>query len=143
MSEILITSDQSKFDFDAIHDFLSNIYWSRDIPKATLKKAAENSLCFGAFWNGSQVGFARVVTDKATFAFLADVYVLESHRGRGIARELMNAVFSHPELQGIRRFLLSTRDAHGLYEKYGFAPLAAPERFMEIHKANMYSKPLS
>jgi GNAT superfamily N-acetyltransferase len=134
-----ISTDPSRLDVDAIHAFLSQSYWSPGIPRATIARAIEHSLCFGAFWEGRQVGFARVVTDRATFAYLCDVYVLEAHRGRGLAQQLMDRVVAHPDLQGLRRMMLATRDAHALYAKYGFTPLAAPDVMMELHKPNVYS----
>lgn len=133
-----LTSDPSRFDVNAIHAFLAQSYWSPGIPKAVVERAIANSVCFGVFHAGRQVGFARVVTDKATFAYLADVYVLEAHRGKGLAGRIMEGVQQHPDLQGLRRMLLATRDAHGLYVKYGFTPLAAPHRMMEIHKPDVY-----
>jgi GNAT superfamily N-acetyltransferase len=134
-----ISTDPSRLDVDAIHAFLSQSYWSPGIPRAKVARAIENSLCFGAFCDGQQVGFARVVTDKTTFAYLCDVYVLEAHRGRGLAQQLMDRVVAHPDLQGLRRMMLATRDAHALYAKYGFTPLAAPNVMMEVHKPNVYS----
>jgi GNAT superfamily N-acetyltransferase len=101
------------------------------VPRAIVERAIQHSLCFGVFHGGNQVGFARVVTDRATFAYLADVYILEAHRGRGLSRRLMQAVLGHPDLQGLRRFLLATMDAHGLYAQFGFKPLANPSRMME------------
>lgn len=133
-----ITTDPRRFDVAAIHRFLAGSYWSPNIPRALVERAIENSLCFAALLGGEQVGFARVVTDRATFAYLADVFVLPEHRGRGHARRLMDAVAAHPELQGLRRFMLVTRDAHGLYAKYGFQPVAAPERIMERARPNPY-----
>lgn len=134
-----ISTDSSRLDVDAIHAFLSQSYWSPGIPRTKVARAIANSLCFGAFSDGQQVGFARVVTDKATFAYLCDVYVLEAHRGRGLAQQLMDRVVAHPDLQGLRRMMLATRDAHALYAKYGFTPLAAPDLMMEVHKPNVYS----
>ena len=134
-----ISTDSSRLDIDAIHAFLSQSYWSPGIPRATVARAIAHSLCFGAFSDGQQVGFARVVTDQTTFAYLCDVYVLEAHRGRGLAQQLMDRVVPHPDLQGLRRMMLATRDAHGLYARYGFAPLAAPDVMMEVHKPNVYS----
>ena len=134
-----ISTDPSRLDIEAIHAFLSQSYWSPGIPRAKVARAIENSLCFGAFCDGQQVGFARVVTDKTTFAYLCDVYVLEAHRGRGLAQQLMDRVVAHPDLQGLRRMMLATRDAHALYAKYGFTPLAAPDVMMEVHKPNVYS----
>jgi GNAT superfamily N-acetyltransferase len=133
-----ISIDRSRLDVKAIHDFLTHSYWSPGIPLATVVRAIENSVCVGAYLGADQVGFARVVTDKTTFAYLADVYVLEPHRGKGLSRQMMEAITQHPELQGLRRWLLITRDAQGLYAKFGFKPLAAPERFMERHTPNAY-----
>ena len=109
------------------------------IPRSLVERAIANSLCFGILCGGQQVGFARVVSDRATFAYIADVYVLEEHRGQGLARRLMEAIIGHPDLQGLRRVLLATRDAHALYAKFGFKPLAAPERLMEVHRPDAYS----
>lgn len=139
MSAYEISTDPSRFDVTAIHAFLTQSYWSPGVPRSTIERAIANSLCFGAFWQGQQVGFARVITDRATFAYLCDVYVLEAHRGQGLAQELMDQVVRHPDLQGLRRMMLATLDAHGLYAKYGFTPLAAPERMMEVHRPNVYS----
>jgi GNAT superfamily N-acetyltransferase len=133
-----ITTDQEKLDLDAIHAFLSRCFWAEAIPKETVAKSIANSLCFGLFDGGSQVGFARVVTDRATYAYLCDVYVLESHRGHGLGKWLIETVMAHPDLQGLRRFQLVTRDAHGLYSRHGFAAPAHPERHMEIFKHGMY-----
>lgn len=136
-----ITTDRTRLDIDAIHAFLAQSYWSPGIPKAVVERAIANSLCFGVIHAGRQVGFARVVTDKATFAYLADVYILEAHRGKGLAGRIMEAVKQHPDLQGLRRMLLATRDAHALYAKHGFKPLAAPDRMMEIHNPDPYGAP--
>ena len=125
-------------DVDAIHAYLSRSYWAQGIPRDVVAKAIAGSLCFGIFENEQQVGFARVTTDRATFAYLCDVYVLEDHRGRGLATWLMEAVVAHPDLQGLRRFLLATRDAHHLYEKFGFVSLARPDIFMEINRPEIY-----
>ena len=133
-----ITTDNRKLDLDAIHAYLSRSFWAEGIPKATVAKAIENSLCFGLFDGSQQVGFARVVTDRATYAYLCDVYVLETHQGRGLGKWLIETVMTHPDLQGLRRFQLVTRDAHGLYSRHGFAAPAHPERHMEIFKHGMY-----
>ncbi|MDD5335864.1 MAG: GNAT family N-acetyltransferase [Rhodoferax sp.] len=138
MSAYEVTSERSRLDLSAIHAFLTQSYWSPGIPRAVVERAIANSICFGVFHAGQQVAFARVVSDKATFAYLADVYVLEAHRGKGLAHRMMVAVKQHPELQGLRRMLLATRDAHGLYAKHGFKPLATPDRMMEIHVPNAY-----
>jgi GNAT superfamily N-acetyltransferase len=133
--DFLISTDPAHLDVGLIHDFLSNrSYWAAGRPLAVVRRAIENSLCFGLYERGQQVGFARVVTDRATFAWLCDVFVLEGHRGRGLSKWLMGCVVSHPDLQGLRRFLLGTRDAHGLYQRYGFAPLADPTRFLEVFR---------
>ncbi|MEY4543813.1 MAG: hypothetical protein RL685_8 [Pseudomonadota bacterium] len=124
---------------NAIHAFLVGSYWARDIPRELVERALRGSLCFGLFHVGEQVGLARVVTDRATFAYLCDVYVLEAHRGRGLASWLVSQVLAHPELQGVRRFLLATRDAHGLYAKLGFAPLDDAPMFMQRRRREPYS----
>ena len=134
-----ITTDRSLMDVEAIHAFLTRSYWSPGIPRSIVEKAIDNSLCFGLFHESAQVGFARVVTDRATFAYLADVYVLEEHRGKGLARRMMEAVFSHPDLQGLRRFMLATRDAHALYRQFGFRDIANPENLMAINRPDIYS----
>ncbi len=136
--EYSISTDPQRFDLDAVHAFLSRSFWAEGIPKALVAKAAANSLCFGLFDGPAQVGFARVVTDRATFAYLCDVYVLESHRGLGLGKWLVQSVMAHPDLQGLRRFQLVTRDAHGLYERHGFAVPANPERQMEMFRHGMY-----
>jgi GNAT superfamily N-acetyltransferase len=133
-----ITTDTQKLDLNAIHAYLSRSFWAEGIPKETMAKAIANSLCFGLFDGADQVGLARVVTDRATFAYLCDVYVLETHRGRGLGKWLIETVVSHPDLQGLRRFQLVTRDAHGLYSRHGFATPIHPERHMEIFKHGMY-----
>jgi GNAT superfamily N-acetyltransferase len=139
-----ITCDMARFDIGAIHSFLSQSHWSPGIPRTVVERAIANSLCFGVLSHGQQVGFARVVTDKATFAWLTDVYVLPAHRGKGLARRLIEQIVQHPDLQCLRRVLLATRDADALYAKFGFKPLAAPARMMEIRNPNAYSgKPAS
>jgi GNAT superfamily N-acetyltransferase len=140
VSDYEITSDQSRIDVEAAHAFLCKTYWSPGIPLAVVRKAIENSLCVAALRAGEQVGFARAVTDRATFAYLADVYVLEEHRGRGLSRAMIEALLGHPDLQGLRRLLLATRDAHGLYERFGFKPLANPDRIMELHYPDVYGR---
>ncbi len=131
-NDVVITTDRSLFDLDVTHGFLSTSYWAQGIPRETVTRAIENSLGFAAFEHGRQVGFARVITDRATFAYVSDVFVLESHRGRGIGKSLMAAIMSHPELQGLRRWTLFTRDAHDLYRQYGFGAARYPERLMEV-----------
>ena len=133
-----ITTDTQKLDIDAMYAYLTRSFWAEGIPKATVAKSVANSLCFGLFDGAAQIGLARVVTDRATYAYLCDVYVLETHRGRGLGKWLIETVMAHPELQGLRRFQLVTRDAHGLYSRHGFAPPAHPDRHMEIFKHGMY-----
>lgn len=129
---IEITTDRARLDIDFIHRWLSEeAYWSHGIPRALVERAIASSLCFGAFEDGRQIGFARVVTDYATFGYIADVFVIESHRGRGASTKLMHAIRTHPELLCLRRWHLVTRDAHGLYAKHGFTLLGSPERHME------------
>jgi GNAT superfamily N-acetyltransferase len=121
-----ISTDRSRLDLDGIHAFLREAYWSPNVPRDVVERSIENSLNFGLYdSDGSQVGFARMVTDRAAFAYLADVYVLEPHRGRGLGRWLVETVLSHPDLQGLRRIVLGTADAHSLYERYGFMPADA------------------
>ncbi|MEC5387486.1 GNAT family N-acetyltransferase [Uliginosibacterium sp. H3] len=129
--EYIFTTDQSRFDLTAIHAFLSQTYWAPGVPFETIERATRNSLSFGILHGDEQVGFARVVTDKATFAYLADVYVLEAHRGHGLSKRLMEFILAHEDLQGLRRFLLFTKDAHGLYAQYGFKEVPDPSRVME------------
>ena len=129
---ILVTTDPSRLDVDLIHGFLTRSYWAAGIPRDVVARAIEHSICFGALDGGRQVGFARVVSDRATYAYVSDVFVLESHRGRGVGKRLMAAIMSHPDLQGLRRWSLSTRDAHGLYRQYGFHEPRHPERAMEV-----------
>jgi GNAT superfamily N-acetyltransferase len=133
-----ISTDPSRLDLDAIHAYLTRSYWSPGVPKAVVARAIAHSLCFGIHSDGAQVGFARVITDRATFAYLSDVYVLEAHRGQGLSKRLVAQIQAHPELQGLRRMLLATKDAHGLYAQFGFRPLAGPDRFMEVHAADPY-----
>jgi GNAT superfamily N-acetyltransferase len=138
--ELEISDDRSRIDLDVVHGYLSRSYWAEGIPRDLVARSIASSLCFGAFERGRQIGFARVVSDCATFAWLADVFVLEEARGRGVSKRLMECVQAHPKLQGLRRFLLATRDAHWLYRKYGFEPLAEPARFMEIVVRNAYRR---
>jgi GNAT superfamily N-acetyltransferase len=134
-----LSTNAAEMDVDAVHAYLSGeSYWSRGIPRETVERSLRNSLCFGVFDGDAQVAFARVITDRATFAYLADVYVLSTYRGRGISGMLMEAVTAHPELQGLRRWMLMTQDAHGLYARFGFGPLAHPERAMERTVPDIY-----
>ena len=127
-------------DLDAIHAYLTRSYWSEGIPRALVAKAMAGSLCFGLLDGGRQVGFARIITDAATYAYLCDVYVLEEYQGRGLGTWMMQELMTHPDLQGLRRFTLVTRDAHRLYEKCGFGALANPAGYMEIARPGLYLK---
>jgi GNAT superfamily N-acetyltransferase len=133
-----ISTDRGRLDVALIHETLSRSYWSPGIPRAVVERGIAHSLCFGIHHGVDQVGFARVITDTATFAYLADVFVLDDHRGKGLATWLLQTIQGHPDLQGLRRFLLATRDAHDLYERRGFRPLANPDRMMEIANADAY-----
>lgn len=137
--EYVVSTDPARLDVDAVHAFLTRSYWAAGIPVETVARALAGSLCFGLYHQEKQVGLARVITDGATFAYLCDVYVLEEHRGRGLGRWLMDMVMAHPSLQGLRRWSLVTRDAHGLYAGLGFQSLKAPERHMEIHRPDIYT----
>jgi GNAT superfamily N-acetyltransferase len=136
--EFTISDEPSAVDLDAVHDFLRRSYWAENIPRDTLARAIVNCIPFSAFHGEQQVGFARVITDRATYAYLSDVYVLESHRGRGLSVFLMDTIMAHPDLQGLRRFGLTTRDAAGLYRRYGFVEISNSARHMEINRPGMY-----
>lgn len=136
---MLISDDPARLNRALIHRFLSErSYWAPGVSLEMVNRSLDHSLCFGVYQAGEQVGFARVVTDFATFAWLADVFVVEGKRGQGIGKKLVAAVLGHPRLQGLRRFMLGTRDAFGLYARFGFQPLAYPERFMEIRPESSY-----
>lgn len=136
-----INNDQSQLDINLIHRFLSEeSTWAKGIPLEKVKQSIAHSLCFGGYENGQQIAFARVVSDFATFAYLMDVFVLKEHRGRGLSRQLMAAIKAHPELQGLRRFLLASSDARGLYQKFGFQALGKPEIMMEINVPDIYQR---
>ena len=136
--EFVVTTDAAWLDEDLIHKVLSTGYWAEGIPREVVARSIRNSLCFGVFEGAKQVGFARVISDYATFAYLADVFIIESHRGRGLTKFLMECIFRHAELQGLRRWTLITRDAHSLYAQFGFKSLPHPERFMELHNPDVY-----
>jgi len=139
---ILFSTDKARLDIAAIHRFISEeSYWTPGIARELVERAIANSLCFGAYSAGGQVAFARVVTDSVGFAYLADVLVLREWRGRGIGKRLLGFVFADPRLQNMRRFLLATRDAHTLYEQFGFTALSNPQRFMERFDADALSRP--
>lgn len=135
-----ISLDPARLQFDVIHGYLSRSYWSLGIPRELVERAARNSLVVGAYDPASeQVGFARLITDHTTFGYLADVFVLEAHRGRGLSRAMVQALMDLPEVRGMRRLMLATRDAHGLYAKLGWAPVTDPAPLMQIHRKDLYS----
>ena len=136
-----ISDDSTRLDLDAVHRYLSaESYWAKGLPRATLERSVAGSLCFGIYdKREEQIGFARVVTDRATFAWLADVFVLPAHRGRGLSKRLMEAILAPPDLQGLRRFMLATWDAHGLYRQFGFEAPARPDRLMERYRPDVYT----
>ena len=155
-ADYLVSTDPARLDLDVIHGFLTNCYWAKGVPRQVVARAIEHSLCFGIYDETSgkvpdgtklatpvaaaQIGFARVITDFATIAYLGDVFVVESHRGRGLSRWMMECIMQHPALQGLRRWILLTRDAHRLYQQFGFTPVKAPERYMELHNAAVYDQ---
>ena len=132
LGEYEISTDRNRLDVTLIHGILQSSYWARNVPRAVVERSIEHSLCFGVFHAGGQVAFARVITDFATFAYLADVFVVPEHRRHGVATLLVRTILDHPGLQHLRRFLLATRDAHALYAKLGFQPLTNPENFMSL-----------
>ena len=136
--EYSISTDKRLLDLSAIHSFLTTSYWANGIPFETVKKSIEHSLNFGVYKAGKQVGFARVITDYATYAYIGDVYILEDYRGQGLSKWLMQVIADHPELQGLRRWTLLTRDAHGLYRQTGFTEPQNPERYMERTDPDVY-----
>ena len=136
--EFTVSTDASKLDLATIHSFLADCYWAKGLPLEVVRRSVENSLCFGVYHRKQQVGFARVISDYATFAYLADVFILESHRGRGLSKLLIKSIMEHPELQGLRRWSLATSDAHALYEQFGFKPLRNLAMWMEIHNPDVY-----
>lgn len=137
--EFVISTDPARLDVDVIHGFLTNCYWAKGIPREVVARSIEHSLCFGIYHvSDGQVGFARVISDFATIAYLGDVFVSEAHRGRGLGEWMMECIMEHPDLQGLRRWILLTRDAHGLYAKFGFTPLKSADRYMELHRPDVY-----
>ncbi len=136
----LVSTDPSLLDVAAIHDFLSHCDWAEGIPKKLVERSISGSLCFGLYDGRTQIGFARVITDYATFAYLADVYVLEQYRGQGLGTWMVDCIMAHPDLQGLRRWCLLTRDAHGLYRKFGFTNAKDPGRYMEINHPGIYKE---
>jgi N-acetylglutamate synthase-like GNAT family acetyltransferase len=142
MGRFLISTDRSKLDVDVIHKFLARSYWAEGIPRETVERSIENSLCFGVYDSARQIGFARVISDFATYAYVADVFILEPYRERGLGKELMASIMAHPDLQGLRRWSLGTRDAQGLYTQFGFKPVVntRARTVMEIVDPEVYSR---
>lgn len=138
--DYLISTDRSKIDLNSVHDFLTHSYWAENISKTIVQKSIDNSLCFAVYHRQDIVGFARVISDFATFAYLADVFILPVQRGNGLSKLLMQVIIDHPDLQGLRRFILATKDAHGLYGQFGFKPFDKPERWMQKHDPGVYKK---
>lgn len=151
--EYLVSTNPALLDLDVIHGFLADCYWAKGIPRELVARAIDHSLCFGIYHESAvtsdpetharklgrtQVGFARVVSDFATVAYQGDVFILGPHRGRGLSKWMMECIMQHPQLQGLRRWILLTRDAHRLYERFGFTPVKAPERYMELHRPDIY-----
>ena len=136
--DYLISTDKSKLQIDVIHNFLKNAYWSKNKPRDLIEKSIAGSLCYGIYHKNRQVGFGRVITDYATFGYLADIFIIEEYRGKGLSKWLMECILSNPELQSLRGWLLRTSDAHGLYEKFGFKVVAEPEKLMELRLKSVY-----
>jgi len=136
----LLSTDKSKIDVAVVHDFLSQSYWADNIPLEVVQRSIDNSLCFAMYHKGELIGFARTITDFATFAYLADVFIVPGKRGKGLSKWLMEVIMGHPKLQGLRRFTLATRDAHGLYTQFGFTPFDKPERWMQKHDPDVYKR---
>lgn len=139
--DYIISTDPARLDLEVIHDFLSTSYWATGRSVETISRSIGNSLAFGVYKQGRQIGFARVITDYATLAWIADVFILDEFRGQGLSKWLMGVITTHPELQGFRRWILATKDAHGLYEKFGFTELRRPERWMERHDPKCTESP--
>lgn len=140
-----VSTDPARLDLDVVHGYLASSYWAAGIPREVVARSIRGSLCFGLYEHAStgtssQVGFARAITDRATYAYVADVFVLDSHRGQGLGVWLMECVMAHPDLQGLRRWSLVTRDAHGLYRRFGFVTPPAPERYMEKVDPDVYRR---
>lgn len=141
-SQFSISTDKRRLDRAMIHRFLTTCYWAKGIPRKTVERSIENSLCFGIYQNNQQVGFARVISDFATYAYIGDVFIVEHYRGRGLGKLLMTSIIEYPDLQGLRRWALVTKDAHSLYAQFGFQPVKSPERHMEIFDGEVYRRNL-
>jgi GNAT superfamily N-acetyltransferase len=138
--DYMISTDKSRLDLSFIYHFLSTqAYWCLNIPMDTVMRSVDNSLCFGVYLGEQQVGFARIISDYATIAYLGDVFVVPEHRGKGLSKRLISEIMSHPDLQGLRRWILLTGDAHGLYHQFGWKPVARPDLYMEIANPNIYA----
>jgi GNAT superfamily N-acetyltransferase len=140
--DFTVSTDRTLIDLDVVHGFLTECYWAKGIPREVVARSIENSLCFGLYTQGKQIGFARVISDYATYAYIGDVFVLEPFRGRGLGKWLMECIMQHPRLQGLRRWSLVTRDAHALYAQLGFTPLKNPQNYMELHQLDVYQQPV-
>jgi len=138
--EFTVSTDRKRIDLDVVHSFLTECYWAKGIPREVVARSLENSLCFGVYAKSKQIGFARVISDYATYAYIGDVFVLEPLRGRGLGKWLMECVMQHPRLQGLRRWSLVTSDAHGLYAQFEFGPLKTPQKYMELHRPDAYQQ---
>ncbi|HVF81176.1 MAG TPA: GNAT family N-acetyltransferase [Flavisolibacter sp.] len=138
--DYIISDNKGKVNVAYVHRFLSQSYWAEGIPLDVVQRSINGSLCFSVLYKEDQIGFARVITDEATFAYLCDVFIDEKHRGRGLSKWLMETVLAYPGLQGLRRFMLATRDAHSLYRQYHFVPLTFTDRWMHIHQPDAYKK---
>ena len=139
--QFIVSTDRSRIDLEVVHGYLRDSYWAKGMPRQVLERGIENSLTFGVYDGTRQAGFARVITDLATYAYLSDVFILEEYRGRGLSKWMMECILAHPELQGLRRFALFTRDASGLYERYGFGPARSPSVYLERWAPNVYRAP--
>jgi len=135
----VISTDKERLNINLVYGFLTESYWAKGIPREVVARSVENSLCFGPYCSGEQVGFARVISDYATYAYVGDLFVVEACRGQGLGKLLMECIMQHPQLQGLRRWSLVTLDAHGLYSQFGFTSLNTPERYMELHDVQVYS----
>ncbi len=139
-NEYTISTDKRRLQLDVIHGYLVNSYWAANVPRAVVERSIEHSLCFGVYKGSDQIGFARVITDYATFGYIGDVFILEPYRGQGLSKWLMKTIVEYPDLQGFRRWLLATKDAHGLYQQFGFKSLADASRFLERTNPDVYKR---
>jgi N-acetylglutamate synthase-like GNAT family acetyltransferase len=139
--DFIVTTDKKRIDVTYVHWFLSHSYWAAGIPVETVQRSIDASMCFSVIYLNHQVGFARMITDKATFGYLADVFIDENFRGRGLSKWLIEVILNHPDLQGLRRLMLATRDAHSLYAQFGFTALTNTDRWMHIHNRDVYQQP--